>query len=80
MQMLNILNMERAKYEEIRPQLLQILADSAPLSVPDLHRKFTEVVDLSARDASDCLWRMLDRGDMNIRHDLKVELGESAKS
>ena len=74
--MLNLLNMTLAEYEEIRPELRRILADSAPLSVPDLHAKYMELLELSSRDASDCLWRMLDGGDLHINPDLKAELGK----
>ena len=73
-----LLNMPRAEYEEIRPKLVKILAESEPVRAPELHEKFMETVNLDKRDASDCIWRMLNDGYLNVRDDLKVELGAYA--
>ena len=73
-----LLNMPRAEYEEIRPTLVRILEESEPVRAPDLHKKFMKTVNLDKRDASDCIWRMLNDGYLNVRHDLKIELGEYA--
>ena len=78
--MLNLLNMTLAEYKEIRPKLVEILDEHAPMSVPDLHAKYMEALQLDKTDASECLWRMLDDGTMDINRDLKAEVGKFAKS
>lgn len=78
--MLNILNMTRAEYEEIRPRLVEILAENAPIHAPKLHEKYMNELGLDKRDASDCLWRMQDDGYLHVRYDLRIEVGEFAKS
>jgi len=76
----NQLKMTRAEYEEIRPRLVEILEKHAPLSVPDLHVKYMEALELDEKEASHCLWRMLDDGYMHIRIDLRAEVGEFARA
>ena len=78
--MLNLLNMTLAEYEEIKPKLVKILDDHGPMSVPDLHAKYMEALQLNEMDASHCLSRMLDDGSLNISRELKAEVGEFAKS
>ena len=78
--MLNLLNMTLAEYEDLRPRLVKILDEHGPMSVPDLHAKYMETLQLNEMDASHCLWRMLDDGSLNISPDLKAEVGEFAKS
>ena len=77
--MLNLLNMTLAEYEEIRPRLVEILAEHAPIHAPKLHEKYMNELGLDKRDASDCLWRMLDDGSLDINRDLKVEVGKCAE-
>lgn len=79
-QMARQLKMTRAEYEELRPRLVEILDEHAPLSVPDLHEKYMAGLDLSELEASHCLWRMLDDGYMHIRPDLRAEVGEFARA
>ena len=76
----NRLKMTRAEYEEIRPRLVEILDEHAPLSAPDLHAKYMEAFELDEKEASHCLWRMLDDGYMYVRPDLRVEVGEFARA
>ena len=76
----NLLKMTRAEYEELRPRLVEILDEHAPLSAPDLHAKYMEALELDEKDASHCLWRMLDDGYMYVRPDLRVEVGEFARA
>ena len=74
------LKMTREEYEEIRPRLVEILDEHAPLSAPDLHAKYMEALELDEKEASHCLWRMLDDGYMYVRPDLRVEVGEFARA
>ena len=77
--MARLLKMTRAEYEELRPRLVEILDEHAPVSALDLHAKYMEALELDKNDASHCLWRMLDDGYLYIRPDLRAEVGEIAR-
>ena len=66
--------MTREEFDAIKPDLLEVIANSSPMDLYELLKRLTTGANLQDSQARSAIWRLLDDGDIRLTLDRKFEV------